>query len=93
MVYNFKVVCQLFQLESGTSFDYKVEQIEELPKEVGDARNHLYYVRTKQNLFCLGMADHQVKASYYKDVRGFLPQVLQFGFLIVKGQFSLTLMI
>lgn len=81
------------KLDSGTSFDYKVMQIEELPKEVTEARNHLYYVRTKQNIYCLGMKDHLVKARYYKKVATSLPKLIELGYLIVKGQFSVLLMI
>lgn len=35
-----------YKIDSKTSKDYKIKQIEDLPKEVVDVRNHIYYVMT-----------------------------------------------
>lgn len=73
--------------------EFKIVQIEELPLEIADARDHVYYVRTKQNLQCLSKKDHFMKARYYKKITPSMPKLLSFGYLLVKNQFSLTLMI
>jgi hypothetical protein len=77
MVYDIenKKATEMLKIDSGTSHDYKIEQIEELPLEVSDARNYIYYLRTKQNLYCLSIKDHSVKAQYYKTITPSLPKL------------------
>ena len=70
-----------------------------MPPEVEEARFLLYYVLTKDNLYCLSLADHSVKQLFYKreisteEMPHEKPGLKQFGFLVVKQRFSLILAI
>lgn len=56
-----------FILDKDEGLEHKaIIQIEELPQEVLDARNHVYYVLTRSNLYCLSKVDNSIMQTFYK---------------------------
>lgn len=74
-------------------------QIEELPDDIVEAKNHVYYILSLSNLYCLSRSDNKIMKTFYSEEgdsdfnKDQMPLLMQFGFLVVKTKFALILII
>lgn len=44
----------------------KIKQIEELPQEIPEIRGKIFYIMSKENLYCFSLTDFSLKSQYFK---------------------------